>query len=73
MKKPQHPTLFEIAPEDSLAVYGTDTIPFLVVETTSTHSGVPNPVNPNTVDTDAIAYRVGVRRGQHGFMSEGVE
>jgi len=42
-------------------------------ETTSTHSGVPDSVNPITDDTDAIAYRVEVRRGGVGFLSEGVE
>ena len=29
-------SLFEIEPEDSLAVYGTDSIPFLVVTPTDT-------------------------------------
>jgi hypothetical protein len=65
------PHLFEIEPEDSLAVYGTDQIPFLAVQTTSTHSGDPRTINP--IDTDEIAYRIEARRGAVGFLSEGVE
>jgi hypothetical protein len=65
------PHLFEIEPEDSLAVYGTDQIPFLAVQTTSTHSGDPRAINP--IDTDEIAYRIEARRGAVGFLSEGVE
>ncbi len=65
------PHLFEIEPEDSLAVYGTDQIPFLAVQTTSTHSGDPRAINP--IDTDEIAYRIESRRGAVGFLSEGVE
>ena len=34
MYKAEQLNLFEIEPEDSLAVYGTPDIPFLVVETT---------------------------------------
>jgi hypothetical protein len=63
--------LFEIDPEDSLAVYGTDQIPFLAVQTTSTHSGDPRAISP--IDTDEIAYRIEARRGACGFLSEGVE
>jgi hypothetical protein len=65
------PHFFEIEPEDSLAVYGTDQIPFLAVQTTSTHSGDPRAINP--IDTDEIAYRIEARRGAVGFLSEGVE
>jgi hypothetical protein len=65
------PHLFEIEPEDSLAVYGTDQIPFLAVQTTSTHSGDPCAISP--IDTDEIAYRIEARRGAVGFLSEGVE
>lgn len=64
-------SLFEIEPEDSLAVYGTDQIPFLAIQTTSTHSGDPRAISP--IDADEIAYRIEARRGAVGFQSEGVE
>jgi len=50
-------------------------LPFgmVVVETTSTHSGQPGVPSPIQEDTDAIAYRIEVRRGEAGFISEGVE
>ena len=35
MYKAEQLALFEIEPEDSLAVYGTDSIPFLVVTSTT--------------------------------------
>jgi hypothetical protein len=35
MYKAEQLNLFEIEPEDSLAVYGTDSIPFLVVTSTT--------------------------------------
>ena len=40
MYKAEQLNLFEIEPEDSLAVYGTDSIPFLVV-TSSTPTFTP--------------------------------
>jgi hypothetical protein len=45
----------------------------VVVETTSTHSGQPGVPSPIHDDTDAIAYRIEARRGEGGFISEGVE
>jgi len=44
MYKAEQLALFEIEPEDSVAIYGTDSIPFLVVTPTDTDAH-PSPLS----------------------------
>ncbi len=41
--------------------------------TTGTYSGAPGVPSPITDETDEISRRIEVRRGEVGFISEGVE
>lgn len=50
MHKAEQLALFEIEPEDSLAVYGTDSIPFLVVT-----SSTPTLTSALTMTTSVTA------------------
>ena len=61
MYKAEQLALFEIEPEDSVAIYGTDSIPFLVVTPTDTavtsvSSSVTLSVNV-TAGTQTESYR----------------
>ena len=52
MYKAEQLALFEIEPEDSVAIYGTDSIPFLVVTPTDT-AMTPVTLSANVTARDA--------------------